>query len=133
MPSKGPVTEIERDYVRSKFPQMGVTEIAKNMGRSRACVNAIVNREGLREKRKRAPTESGIADDAPEDPLSRLKELRDMLRRAMGSAEPKEMPGLAREYRATVEAVERMEGGSQDDAAAALDAVAKSIAARMPS
>ncbi|MFQ9179659.1 MAG: hypothetical protein ACLR3C_06875 [Eggerthella lenta] len=33
-----------------------------------------------------------------------------MLRASLKAAAPKEMAGLAREYRATVEAIERMEG-----------------------
>lgn len=133
MAPKGPVTEMERDYVRARFAQMSVAEIARNMGRSRACVYSIADREGLREKCKRETVESGSPAVAPDGTLARLKELRDMLRKALEGAEPREMPALAREYRATVEAIEKMEGGADDDAANALDAVAKSIALRMPS
>lgn len=133
MRSKGPVTEMERDYVRSKFPQMSVAEIANSMGRSRACVNNIVKKEGLREGRTRSPS-TGNAPAAPADgTLGRLKELREMLRSSLAVAQPREIAGIAREYRATVEAIERMEGGSDDEAASALDAVAKSIALRMSS
>lgn len=131
MPSKGPVTEIEREYVRAKFPQMSVAEIARRMGRSRACVNGVVRREGLREPCKRKPADPASEGAAPQDPLSRLKELRDMLRKSLKEASPKEMASLAREYRATVEAIGKMEGGDDDEAACALDAVAKSIAMRM--
>lgn len=131
MPSKGPVTEIELEYVRAKFPQMSVAEIARRMGRSRACVNDVVRREGLREACKRQPADTAPEGAAPSDPLSRLKELRDMLRKSLKEASPKEMASLAREYRATVEAIDRMEGGDDDEAASALDAVAKSIAMRM--
>lgn len=133
MRSKGPVTEMEREYVRAKFPQMSVVEIAKNMGRSRACVNNIVAKEGLREKCKRQVSIEAPVAGAPDDPLSRLKALRGMLRNALAVAAPREMAGLAREYRATVEAIERMEGGAGDEEASALDVVAKSIAMRMSS
>lgn len=133
MRSKGPVTEMERDYVRSKFPQLSVADIAKNMGRSRACVNNIVKGEGLRERCKRPQSTEGGGDGMLEDPLSSLKELRGVLRSSLAAASPKDVAALAREYRATVEAIERMEGGSDDEAASALDAVAKSIALRMSS
>lgn len=133
MSSKGPVTEIEREYVRSKFPQLSVAEIAANMGRSRACVNNVVSKEGLREKCKQRVSLDGRAIDAPEDPLSRLKELRDLLRDSLNVASPKEMAGLAREYRATVDTIERMEGNPDDEASIAIDTIAKSIASRMPS
>ena len=62
-----------------------------------------------------------------------MKELHGMLRNALAVAAPREMAGLAREYRATVEAIERMEGGAGDEEANALDVVAKSIAMRMSS
>ncbi len=124
---------MEREYVRSKFPQMSISEIARNIGRSRTCVSGIVNKEGLREKCKRQEVKNSIAVNDPQDSLSRLKELRDMLRESLKEAGPKEMASLAREYRATVESVERMEGDPQDEAAIALDAVAESIARRMPS
>lgn len=133
MRSKGPITEMERDYVRSKFPQLSVADIAENMGRSRACVNGIVKKEGLREKCKRETSTGEAGGTVADDPLSRLKELRGMLKSSLAVAAPREMAGLAREYRATVEAIERMEGGSDDEAASALDAVAKSIALRMSS
>lgn len=133
MPTKGPVTEVERDYVRSKFPQLSVADIAKNMGRSRACVNNIVNSEGLRERCKRPPSIEYDGDGMPDDPLSSLKELLGVLESSLAAASPRDVAALAREYRATVESIERMEGGSNDEAVSALDTVAKSIALRMSS
>ncbi len=133
---KGPLTEAEREYVRSHFPQLGVTAIARNLGRGRSAINKVVKDEGLRERDVREPSSpeaGGVRDDAPEDALGRLKELRDMLRKQLEVAGPKETAALAREYRATVESIERMEGDPTDDAAIALDAVASSIARRMPS
>lgn len=129
---KGPLTEAEREYVRSHFPQLGVTAIARNLGRGRSAINKVVKDEGLRERDVREPSSpkvGGVRDDA----LGRLKELRDILRRQLEVAGPKETAALAREYRATVESIERMEGDPTDDAAIALDAVASSIARRMPS
>lgn len=32
MAAKDPLTEMEREYVRAKFPQLSVVKIAKNLG-----------------------------------------------------------------------------------------------------
>lgn len=131
--TSGPVTEIEREYVRSKFPQMSVAEIAKNLGRSRVCINNIVKKEELRESCKQDTFTTTVYTEVPDGTLRRLKELRDMLRGSLLKAAPKEMPGIAREYRTTVELIERMEGGCEDQTESALDTIAQSIARRMSS
>ncbi|MEG2533766.1 MAG: hypothetical protein RSB04_12225 [Gordonibacter sp.] len=133
MTAKGPVTDTEREFVRSMFPQLGVAKIAEKLGRSRPCINNIVRAENLREKCKQQAPPDNDGSDAPDSALSRLKELREMLRRSIKEASAKEMPGLAREYRATVELIDKMEGGSEDDTSAAFDTLAKSIAQRMSS
>lgn len=127
-----PITDVEREFVRAMFPHMSVARIAEKLGRSRTAINNIVRNENLRE-RCECMHEGGVSDtEAPDSVLGRLEELRDMLRGALGNAEPREMASLAREYRATMEAMEKIEGGSGDDAAA-FDALAASIAKRMPS
>lgn len=138
MANKGRMSRGELDYIRSKYGVISVSQIARNLGRSRSIVSRIVNREGLAKKTDdgagaSCPRVSTNAGDAPPDALGRLKELRDILRDSLRGATPKETAALAREYRATVEAIERMEGDPTDDAAIALDAVASSIARRMPS
>lgn len=137
MANKGRMSRGELDYIRSKYGIISVSQIARNLGRSRSIVSRIVSREGLSAKAKEAATKGEAAPagsrDAPPDALGRLKELRDILRDSLQGATPKETAALAREYRATVEAIERMEGDPTDDAAIALDAVASSIARRMPS
>lgn len=61
---KGSLTEAEREYVRSHFPpQLGVTAIARNLGRGRSAINKVVKDEGLRER--------DVRDDAPPDALIR--------------------------------------------------------------
>lgn len=137
MANKGRMTRGELDYIRSKYGVISVSQIARNLGRSRSIVSRIVSREGLSAKAKEAATKGEAAPagprDDPPDALGRLKELRDILRDSLRGATPKETAALAREYRATVEAIERMEGDPTDDAAIALDAVASSIARRMSS
>ncbi len=61
---KGSLTEAEREYVRSHSPpQLGVTAIARNLGRGRSAINKVIKDEGLRER--------GVRDDAPPDALIR--------------------------------------------------------------
>lgn len=129
MAAKGPVTEMEREYIRSKFPQLSVAQIAKNLGRSRSAVNKVVKTEALRSApvREECP-EPAEKDGEPPDTVSRLKELRDLLRDALRVAQPRETAALAREYRATCEAIDRMEGDTDDPKAIAIDEIGASIA-----
>jgi len=56
-----------------------------------------------------------------------------MLRAALNDAPPQAVAGLAREYRATIEEIGRLEGGDGGDpVAGALDSIAARIAAKMP-
>lgn len=132
MAGKGRVTEGEREYIRSKIGQLSVTKIAKNLGRSRSIVSKIVSDEGLRKKAVETastePAPGGAPPPGPADTLGRLKELRDMLRDALKVAQPRETAALAREYRATVEAIDRMEGDPDDPKAIAIDEIGASIA-----
>ena len=125
------ITDEEREFIRAMFPQMNAAKIAAKLGRSRSGVNNIIRAENLREKCARSPRKRDAETGAASSSIERLEELRDMLRVALESAEPREMPGLAREYRATLDAIEKIEGGGEDDATAAFDAIASSIARRM--
>lgn len=137
MPSGKRITEPERDMIRALFPKYGVAGTAKAIGRSRTAVNNIVRSEGLRaDVRKDAPRDPpGAVDSGAGDKstLDRLKDLRDSLLGAMTYATAGSMAGLAREYRATLEAIERLEGGDGDGTSAALDTIARSIASKLSS
>lgn len=132
MSRKGYMTEAEREYIRSKFGTLTNAQIARNLGRSRSVVSRIVSEEGLRARDAgERPEGERPPGEEPADTLSRLKELRDQLRDALKVAQPRETAALAREYRATLETIDRMEGDPTDEAASALDAIAGSIARRM--
>ena len=71
------------------------------------------------------------ADGDGPSALERLWELRDLLRRALFEAPPGSVAAIAREYRATVEAIEKAEGGEGDGASSALDTLASAISAKL--
>lgn len=117
-----------RDIVRM-YPQLGVTETARRIGCSISTVQRIWQQDGGSVE----PAQKNCSDSEPQTKLDRLIELRGMLRSAMSDAPPQAMSSLAREYRETLDQIDRMEGGSDGDATSqALDAIAARIAAKMP-
>lgn len=123
----------EKDFIRATFPQLGVTKIASKLGRSRRAVYDFIDADGLR---GRVKEDAGEAERPPTDGsrAARLESLRDILERKMRDPEtpPGSIAGLAREYRATLDEIDRLEGGKDDPASAALDMLAQRIAAKMP-
>lgn len=111
------------------FPQLGVTETARRMGCSKSTVQRIWKQDGGTVE----VTRNSCPANEPQTKLDRLIELRGMLRAAMNDAPPQAMSSLAREYRETMEQIDRLEGGSDGDpVSSALDSIAARIAAKMP-
>ena len=128
------VTTDEREIVRALWPSYGVSDIARKIGRSRNTVAKVIDQEGLRGLAKEPAHPASPAAPPPDDedrPLDRLRELRGVLRRNLFEAPPGSVAGIAREYRATVEAIERLEGGDGDGATSALDTIASAISAKL--
>jgi transposase-like protein len=123
------LTERERKDIVEMFPQLGVTETARRVGCSKSSVQRVWAQEG----RPPETTQKTYPTEEPQTKLERLVELRGMLRAAMNDAPPQAMSSLAREYRETMEQIDRMEGGgSGDPVDSALDSIAARIAAKMP-
>lgn len=135
MGSSKRVTTDERQMVRALWPSYGVSDIARKLGRSRNTISKVITQEGLRdlaqEPAHEAPAEGGPGGKGGDRAVERLRELRDMLRRALFEAPPGSVAGIAREYRATVEAIARAEGGDGDGASSALDTLASAISAKL--
>lgn len=121
----------EVEYIKNHFPEKTRAAIAKDLKRAKTTVGNVIKKYGLDVVPREVEEQKAKAGE-PYDTLMRLKAVRDRLYRAMEVATPRELPSLAREYRATVEAVEKMEGAETDDAQSGLDALAASIARRMP-
>ena len=129
------VTTDERQIVRALWPSYGVADIARKLGRSRNTISKVITQEGLRELAQEParprPPEAAPGEGGDDRSLERLRELRDVLRRALFEAPPGSVAGIAREYRATVEAIARAEGDDGDGASSALDTIASAISAKL--
>lgn len=119
----------EREFVKNAYPALGPAAIAKKLGRSRSGVcklikelkecGAIKSTEATRE-RAPAMAESAPPRDSEEgkqDTLGRLRWVRSLLERQLYDAEPGSAARLAKEYRDTIEAIDRLErdGGAEND------------------
>ena len=122
----------DRAFVKNAYPALGPAAIAKKLGRSKSGVCKVIKemKEAgelpsdvrARESTKRSTPDGGNgpafeAAGEPQDALSRLKWVRDLLERQLRDSEPTSAARLAKEYRDTVEAIARMEaedGGGDD-------------------
>ena len=134
-PEKAPRTLFsaeDRAFVKNAYPALGPAVIAEKLGRSKSGVCKVIKEMKetgelpsdvrARESTKRSTPDvgNGLAFEAagePQDTLSRLKWVRDLLERQLRDSEPTSAARLAKEYRDTVEAIARMEaedGGGDD-------------------
>lgn len=125
------LSDAERRFIVEHFEQLGTAECARRVGCSDETVRRV--RKKAAEAQQKSAT-TGPANVAAKDTdLGRLVELRGILRAALNDAPPAAVAGLAREYRATIEQIERITGGDKDDpVGGALDSIAARIAAKMP-
>lgn len=124
----------ERRDIVDMFPQLGVTETARRIGCSKSTVQRVWAADGgsADDTQKSCPETPRPA--APTTTAERLIELRGILRAALNDAPPQAVAGLAREYRATMEEIDRMEVGDDNDPmSASLDLIAERVASKMSS
>ena len=127
-PRGTPWTEKERRFVRDAYPALSPAAIAKKLHRSRSGVYALIERmkesgEIVEEESVHASAETAPAAPPPDaegrqDTLGRLRWVRGLLERQLYDAEPSQAARLAKEYRDTVESIEKLEsaeGGGCDD------------------
>ena len=122
-------SEAEREFIRNSCQCLSSRAIAKKLGRSRTGVDKIMRQmEESGEICPRAATNAAAqpAPDSPpadgpdgaQDTLGRLRWVRRILERQLYDAEPTTAARLAKEYRDTVESIDRLErqGEGGDDA-----------------
>ena len=126
-------------YNRTWHGSMTAQEFERWSSRSSLEIDrATQGRAAAAPESMRASTEGGgygLPDPACEggrqDTLGRLRWVRDLLQRQLLEAEPTQAARLAKEYRDTVEAIERMEGAEGGGADDGLDALAGAIARKL--
>ncbi len=136
-----PLTADERAFIRDAYPALGPAAIAKKLGRSRSGVCYVIKQlkeAGVLESELATnqtppagapPSPPHDSPDGRQDTLGRLKWVRSLIERQLWEAEGASAARLAKEYRDTLEAIERMEGdgGDGDALGAFADAIAKRL------
>lgn len=127
------LSDSERKAIVAMFPQLGVTETARRAGCSKSTVQRVWSTDGPGGEDTQKTYPGALSARQPETTAERLTELRGILRAAINDAPPQAVAGLSREYRATIEELDRLEGGNGGDPVdSALDSIAARIAAKMP-
>lgn len=119
-----PMTVRERDLIKNLYPQVGPTDIARKLGRSRSAVtgwiramkaSGEIDPEASIKTSIPAPRDGLPADELRQDRLARLRALREVLHRQLLEAGPGQVARIAAEYRATMDEIERAEGAGEPD------------------
>lgn len=124
-----PLTAQERKFIENAYPALGPAAIARKLGRSRSGVcyvikqlkdsGAIESNPATSETANDGVPESPPRDsgDGKQDTLGRLRWVRSLLEKQLYDAEPSSAARLAKEYRDTIEAIDRLErdGGGEND------------------
>ncbi len=125
-----PFNANELAFIEASFPRLGAAEIARKLGRSPRGVNRKINQLGLRDSRARAsdpparPAKGGGGTRAApcgQDTLSRLRELREVLRgKLVDDIDPRAIKGVSEEYRAVLAQIRELEerDGKKEDGGA---------------
>lgn len=128
MPGAKQFQQWEVDYIADSYPQISVAEIAKRLGRTPRGVRNVVNRNKLKKVEVDEPLTVPMDETAdPDESLVRLKELRDIQHRALMTADPRNIPALSAEYRATLEEIRAIEEGDKRTESNPLSQIIESI------
>lgn len=117
---KNRLTEVELGFIENSFPRLSCAEIAKKLGRTTRCVEKAVNRMGLRSGDANTARAFGAdafapPDDAPQDELAELRDIKRTLKRALREdAVSKDMPKLSAELREVIKRISYLEGGGDE-------------------
>ena len=132
----------EREFIRNSYPCLSSRMIAKKLGRSRTGVDKIIRQMvesgeiAERVATKTAPEEApqsppADAADGRQDTLGRLRWVRSLLERQLYDAEPTTAARLAKEYRDTIDAIDKLEREGGEDGNDIIGQLADSIAKRI--
>lgn len=128
------MTDSDRELVRAAWPGVSATKIAARIGFSKTAVINYLKREGLWELREERgnfePATLGPEDEG-QDTLGRLRELRDSLKVALVDADARSLPAVAREYRACVDEIARLEADERGEDGDPLADFARAVAGKL--
>lgn len=119
-----PFSDVEIAFIESQWRSLGTAETASRLGRSKRGVENIVNRLGLRAPCASAPASApaparadrGVIENEGQeaDELEELIALKHVLKTTIRScADPRAIPKLSAELRATVARIEELESGEE--------------------
>lgn len=138
-----PLTAQERKFIENAYPALGPAAIAKKLGRSRSGVCYVIKQlkeSGAIESKPATNATSARAvpaspprdaEDGRQDTLGRLRWVRSLLERQLYDAEPTTAARLAKEYRDTIDAIDKLEREGGEDGNDIIGQLADSIARRI--
>ena len=125
-----PFNDVEIEYVKNHYPQMGCAAIAKKLGRSERGVRDLVKRLDLAAPHARAnagddsdgcfpdaiaPTRPPDCAGEKQDELKELREIKRVLKRTLrDDIDPRAMPKLSAELREVIARIAYLEGDGDD-------------------
>ena len=122
------MSDEELEYIRSVYPELGPSAIARNLGRSLSAVKARIKEMGLKKPDAQISVVKFDRNTTIKD-YDRLVELRDILHQRLTEASPRCNCGqFSKEYRAVLQDIEALESKNSSDQDNPLEQLAKKIA-----
>lgn len=121
------MSDEELKYIRSVYPELGPSAIARNLGRSLSAVKARIKEMGLKKPDAQISVVKFDRNTTIKD-YDRLVELRDILHQRLTEASPSAIAAISKEYRAVLKDIEASENKKDDAQDNPLDQLAKKIA-----
>lgn len=113
------MTDSDREFICAAWPTLSANKIAARIGFSKTAVVKYLKRSGQWEGGQVADNQEPATlrpEEDGQDTLGRLRELRESLKAALVGADSKSIPAVAREYRAVVDEIARLEAEERGDA-----------------
>ncbi len=126
-------TDLEIEYIKAAYPQLGPTAISRKLGRSLSAVKARIKELDLKNdkptNKEPKPSLKAIKQLPEEDRTSRLLELRDILHTQLTDINTPSncIAAICREYRATLEEIEKLTENSSQASNNPLEEIAKAV------
>lgn len=121
------MSDEELEYIRSVYPKLGPSAIARNLGRSLSAVKARIKEMGLKKPDAQISVVKFDRNTTIKD-YDRLVELRDILHQRLTEASPSAIAAISKEYRAVLKDIDALENGGSQQNENPLEQLAKKLA-----